>query len=372
MLQRLSIRVLRPLIVVFLLGIGVVVGGCGGTSSLRTPTVFYPTPPQLPRVQYLTRYQNDADVGVQESGFRKFITGKGTSLDGLQKPHFSIWSDGRIYVCDTRRGEIVIMDLQEHRFEIMGKAEGFRFGKPLGMAIASDGTKYVADNVNKRIYVFDAGDRFLRAYGEDGQFGPTGVAVFGDRLFIADAQDHEVEILNRLTGEVVANFRGSDTVDTGLFLMPANLTVDNDGNLYVSDLLAGNIQVFDTDLKYLRTVGRLGDQLGTFGRPRGVAVDDNGNTYVTDAAFENVQVFDPEGVPLIFFGGPGVDPGRMYMPAGITVAKDAVSFFRSFADDRFELETVVLVTSQYGPNGVSVYGVGRGKPGYFDDSGAGK
>ncbi|MFQ5499244.1 MAG: hypothetical protein ACE5FH_06200 [Candidatus Zixiibacteriota bacterium] len=340
--------------------------GCGGKATTRLETVFYPPLPQNPRIQFLTKYHTSKDVGTKVSGFQKFITGQKEQVDALLKPHSSTYYRGKLYVCDSRRGEVVIMDVLEGKMYSLGEKESFEFGKPLCIAISNDGTKYIADNFKRRVYVFDQSDRFVRTIGSEGQFGPTSVAVYGNKLYVADAVDNEVEVLNRHSGELIATTKGSENAPTNVFRMPVNLTVDHKGNLYVSDLLAGNVQVFDSSLSYLRTIGELGDRLGQFGRPRGVAVDSSGFVFVADASFENVQVFSPDGELVLYFGGPSVQPGGLYLPSGVTIAYSNLDIFSKFVDKRFDMKYALIVTNQYGPNGISIYAFGEGKDSYFD------
>ncbi|MFQ5608174.1 MAG: hypothetical protein ACE5GA_09530 [Candidatus Zixiibacteriota bacterium] len=343
--------------------------GCGGRAALKRPTIFYPPLPQQPRIQFLTHYQNSDDLGAKSGGFRQFITGETTFKQALNKPHDVAYYDGKLYVCDSRRSEVVIMDIVNKKISSLGAEEGIAFGKPIGISISADGDKYIADNFRKRVYVFDSLDRFSDYLGEDGQFGPTSVAVYGDRLYVADPGQSEVEVLQRRTGETIEVVKGSDESEFGPFRMPVNLAVDYQGNLYVSDLLANTIHVFDSELNYLRNIGRPGDTYGTFARARGVAVDSSGYVYAADAAFENVQIFDPQGTLNLFFGGPGTAPGNMYLPSGISISYENLEPFSAFVDRRFDLDYVIFVANQYGPNGVSVYGFGGGKSGNFKVSG---
>jgi hypothetical protein len=135
---------------------------------------------------------------------------------------------------------------------------------------------------------------------------------------------------------------------------PANLWVEGE-KVYVSDLGAFSVRVFDRDGRYLRSIGSLGQGFGQFSRPKGVAVDRSGLVYVVDAASENVQVFDPEGRLLMFFGGPYEGPGGMWLPAQVSISYADVDLFRSYVDPRFEAQYLILVTNQYGPDRVNVY-----------------
>ena len=49
----------------------------------------------------------------------------------------------------------------------------------------------------------------------------------------------------------------------------------------------------------------------------------------------------------------------MFLPAGIHIDYDNVDLFREYAVDGAQLEFVVLVTNQFGPHKVAVYGFGQ-------------
>jgi hypothetical protein len=61
---------------------------------------------------------------------------------------------------------------------------------------------------------------------------------------------------------------------------------------------------------------------------------------------------------LLFFGLPGNEPGMMNLPAQIVLDYDNVDLFQQYAVAGAKIEFLVLVTNQYGPNKVSVYGFG--------------
>jgi DNA-binding beta-propeller fold protein YncE len=119
-----------------------------------------------------------------------------------------------------------------------------------------------------------------------------------------------------------------------------------------------NTQVlkFDDRGELLQTFGSLGRRLGQFVRPKGVAVDHEGRLYVVDAASGIVQIFDSDGELLLFFGGMGNRPGELYLPAKVVIDYDNVGLFADRVAPGYKLEYLVLVTSQYGGNKVSVFG----------------
>ncbi len=123
----------------------------------------------------------------------------------------------------------------------------------------------------------------------------------------------------------------------------------------------GRFQIvrFDRDGHFQKAIGRPGDNLGDFARPKGIAVDRAGNLYAVDASFNNLQVFNRDGRLLMFFGGPGTEPGQLQLPADVSIDYDNVRYFQGLADADFEIEYLVLVTSQFGPRQINVYGFGR-------------
>ena len=80
-----------------------------------------------------------------------------------------------------------------------GTGQG-QFETPFRVAVAPNGTVYVADSGNHRVQVFAADGTYQTQWGGqgngDGQFdGPTGLAVAPDgTVYVADANNHRVQI----------------------------------------------------------------------------------------------------------------------------------------------------------------------------------
>ena len=155
---------------------------------------------------------------------------------------------------------------------------------------------------------------------------------------------------------------------------PTNIAIGPEGDVYVVETSNYRVQRFTADGKSVRVYGEVGNEPGTFARPKGIALDRLGRMYVGDAAFENVQVFDNGGKLLLFFGQPGDKLEGLNLPAGVTIDYDNVEFFRRSADPRFNVEYLILVASQFGPNKIDVFGFGRMKGVDYppDDLSAGK
>ena len=84
-------------------------------------------------------------------------------------------------------------------FAIGAQAPVGQFNYPYGVAVAPEGTVYVADTHNHRIQRFSASGQFLGKWGSygsgDGQFyGSSGVAVAPDgTVYVADTWNHRIQ-----------------------------------------------------------------------------------------------------------------------------------------------------------------------------------
>ena len=330
--------------------------GLGGPGAVEEEVGYavFPASPQEPRVQFLAAYSSDEDVLPPLSGFRRFILGDREGRE-LAKPYGVAIHDGQILVCDTKARIVVIFDLRARKVELLGAGPDGRLRKPVNITVDDDGTRYVVDVELQRVMVYDRNGRYLRAIGDPEAWSPTDVAISGRRLYVTDKKSGQVVLLEKTTGEELKRFGRLGSGEGELFT-PTNIEVGADGSVYVSD--TGNFRIlkFDSRGKLLQQIGSLGRGLGQFVRPKGVAVDREGRVYVADAAIQNVQIFDPEGRLLLFFGGAGAEPGRMNLPAKTVIDYDNVDLFADRVVPGYAIQYLIAVTSQFGPNKVSVYG----------------
>ena len=338
------------------LALALVAAGCASAPppAQGPPPVYYPPAPQPPRVQFLTAFSGSQDVQSQ-SGFNRFVVGEAKNVK-LDKPYGVAMHGGRIYVCDTN-ATVVVFDLEKRTFDVLAGATGQgQLVAPVNISITPDGTKYVADPARGQVVVFGADDQYVRAYGVEEKWRPVDAMAYEGRLYVVDGVNGAVRVFDLASGRQVK--RIGDSGDERL-QRPTNLAFDAAGDLLVSDIGRFQVVRYDRDGHFQGTVGQLGDNLGHFARPKGIAVDRDGHLLAVDAAFNNVQLFDPEGRLLMFFGAPGEGPGGLQLPAKVTIDYENLDYFRPFVAPGFELSYVALVTSQFGPNLVSVFGYGR-------------
>ncbi len=327
-------------------------------------TSFYPPAPQPPKIQFLARIASSKDV-VPTKRFQSFVLGE-EPPNRFIKPYGVEARDGIIYVCDMRRAAVAEIDIPNHKFQWLRNEGAGKLRKPINLAIDKDGTKYVADVALGQVMVYDSDNNFKKAFGAEAQFKPVDVAVFKERLYVLDIQDHEVEILNKNTGDVVGTI-GSPALEDGNLAKPSNIYLDKEENVYITNTLNCRIEKYDDRGNHLLSLGQCGDAIGSFIRPKGVAVDDEGFIYVVDAAFENVQIFSPQGQTALFFGGPGDAsvPGALWLPASIDITydKNLIASLNEVRNPDFDVQYLILVMNQFGPPYLNIYGFGDPRPG---------
>lgn len=357
-----------PRNIVLLLGALLLMGCASGkptaVATADRPVAFWPPYPDEPRVQFLRSFSTSNDVAPTKSGMDDLIYGKEKQeVLPLNKPYGVGMHDGKIYVCDLRNAGVTILDLRNKKTLVVGKTGNETMRRPTDIAIADDGMKYVSDNGRGLVFVLDAKDRPVALIGHP-DMKPTGVAVHGDELYVCDFAGSCVEVFNRFSGQSLRKI-GKKGTGEGEFIRPLSVAVDSKGDIYVMDALkpSNQFQKFSADGKLISTFGTLSASTGGLVRPKQIAVDADGTIYVVDAAFQNVQMFDQQGRVLTFFGSPGDHPGAMYMPVGITVHEGDLDLFKDYIHPAFQAERLIVVTNQFGDAKVSVYALGRLKPG---------
>jgi len=188
-----------------------------------------------------------------------FISMEGELPGELNNPRgVDIGPDGLIYVADSRNHRIQVFSpdgMLENNWGSYANvleqdAPGGTFNEPWDVAVAEDGTIFVADTFNHRIQKFDKNGRFIKMWG-----------VF------AQGQDPE-------------SFWG-----------PRGIAIDDIGNVLVTDTGNKRIVVFDSELNYLTQFGGGGFEAGQFDEPVGIAVSRNNEVVVADTWNRRIQIF---------------------------------------------------------------------------------
>ncbi|TRZ92229.1 MAG: hypothetical protein D4R84_12740 [Rhodocyclaceae bacterium] len=320
--------------------------------------VFYPPLPNSPRIQYLTTIASERDLAVRKDSFADFIVGEEKEVQRLTQPYGIALYGGKLYVADTGAGGLAIFDLTQQRFSFVTGTGAGRIKRPINIRIDADGTRYVTDTGRDQVLVYDRDDRFVKAFGVEGQFRPVDLAIAGSRLYVADILHHQIQVLEKDTGKLLFKFGKAGSGEGELF-HPTNIALGPDGDIYVVETSNFRVQRFTAEGKPVRTYGTVGSTVGSFARPKGIAMDKAGRLLVGDAAFQNVQIFDNSGKLLMYFGQTDGSSDGLNLPAGVTVDYDNIAAFRRFAEPKFNIDYLILVASQFGPNKIDIFAFGK-------------
>jgi DNA-binding beta-propeller fold protein YncE len=89
----------------------------------------------------------------------------------------------------------------------------------------------------------------------------------------------------------------------GTFRKSHGLAVAKDGTIFIADTGESQIEVYDSNYKYLRSFGSIGSGDGKFQYIRQIALDQDENLYVLDSSHGVIQILTKEGKLIRKIGG---------------------------------------------------------------------
>jgi sugar lactone lactonase YvrE len=222
-----------------------------------------------------------------------------------------------------------------------GNATSAQFDAPRGVAVARDGTVYVADTTNNTIRRIAPSGEVITLAGTAGQEGlvngagaaarfnePFGLAVDdAGTLYVADASNNAIRKIT--SAGVVSTLAGGggpgSTDGTGSAARldePRGVALDADGTIYVADYDNHLIRKI-TAAGVVTTLAGQADQPGnadgvgtaaSFRSPIGIAVSAAGVVYVADTGNRAIRRITPDGAVTTL-----TSPGQLSEPRGIAV-----------------------------------------------------
>jgi DNA-binding beta-propeller fold protein YncE len=289
-----------------------------------------------------------AEVSGEGERDRNFLFSiYGFEGDLLRRPSsVAVGPNETIYVADTGKKRIVVFDRDGAfvtTYGTIGEGETDLW-EPLGVAVAPDGRSFVVEKSKKKIVFFDAQRQPIKAVFVEEY--PLSARVADDQLFITTESG---VLISDLDGNLETGYikRGKAP---GEFDRPGAVAVGADGRLYVADSLNYRVQAIDIDGTPLWQYGQplpegatqnmTQDSGQLFGLPASITIDENGYLYVVDGLNSEIVVLDSENGELIEkIGDVGHDDGKFYYPDGIDHANGRLIIADKY-NDRIEVFSV--------------------------------
>ncbi len=318
--------------------------GCADSAERLKPEslhLIWPSPPEIPRIQFVASVSAPRDLGIRKSILRKFFDYLiGNKPSAMVSPYgIEVDQAGRVYVVDTFLKTVHVFDVPGNNYYQFPKEPG-SLEFPVDLSIDNDtGLIYITDSQAKAVKIYSNGGKsFVGPLGRGVLERPTGIAINKktSELLVVDTLSANI-VRYALDSRTVKGFFGLPGRQPGHFHYPTNIFTTSDGRFVVSDSLNFRVQVFSSRGMPVAVFGNRGNRPGSFARPRGVAVDSDGNIYVVDALFDVVQIFDSAGRLLMDFGGPGSDAGKFWLPTGITIDANDLIYISDSYNNRVQV-----------------------------------
>ena len=205
---------------------------------------------------------------------------------------------------------------------------GITMGASASVAFDSKGHLFVLTRGAQPFFEFDADGKFIRSFG-DGLFVRShGLKIDNDgNIWATDVGAHTVMKLNP-QGQVLLTLgtkgqRGEWNDSSHLLNEPNDVAIGRGGDIFVvqghTPGTAGDPRVlkFDKNGKFIKSWGGKGKEPGKFEVAHGIALDAKGQLWVADRENQRIQIFDAGGKfikELKYAGVPcSLDIGRQYI-----------------------------------------------------------
>ena len=215
----------------------------------------------------------------------------GLHVMDLQSGSFNTWGlDGAGVLSkpvnlaiDRKTGEIFVADIMKKQVLVYGQNGQFlrAYGRldqlkgPTDVAVTPDRI-FICDLKAHQVVVIDRSSaKELYRIGSPGSgnanlYHPSCIEILNDKLYVTDTTNFRVQIFD-LEGKSIGRF-GSIGRVPGTFSRPKGLAVDNAGRIYVADAAFENIQVFDDQHRLLLGFLQAGNRTGMINLPADITI----------------------------------------------------------------------------------------------------
>lgn len=279
--------------------------------------------------------------GMTQLSAEVIVGEQGDGPAQLESPRsVALGPEGDLYVADTGNHRIVVLSPEGEPRAAWGSfgaevrpGEQPLLNEPWGLAVADDGSVYVADTWNHRIQRLSPEGDVLSSFGTygaseelDSFWGPRDVAVDEEgRVFVADTGNKRVVVYDA-DGQAVTSFGGGGAA-MGFLDEPVGLAIGPEGRVFVADTWNQRVQVFqETEAGVFEAVDQrpleawFGQSLDN--KPY-LDASTEGHVCLSDPEAFRILCFNEEGEFLMGWGDGGSGPGQFGLPVGVAFDEES-------------------------------------------------
>ncbi|NJO02472.1 MAG: hypothetical protein HC880_12975, partial [Bacteroidia bacterium] len=304
------------------------------------PSIIFTLPMNVNNRVRKINAQNGQILSLAGNGTEGYFGDQGPATQAaLYNPErLRLDSAGNVYIVDEFNNRVRKVDARTGMITTIagngkaayqgdgGPATEASLNHPEGIALDNQGNIYIADKLNHCVRKVEAATGFIYTVAGNNQpgftgdrglatqaslFNPIGLAIDAQaNLYIADELNHRIRkvdaqngIITTIAGDGAPRYHG----DGGLavyasFQGPADVMLDKQGNLYISDRDNHRIRKMDAQTGIIQTIvgngipGSSGDGgVATAARlnyPFGLSLDEQDNLYIADALNHRIRKLD--------------------------------------------------------------------------------
>ena len=239
---------------------------------------------------------------------------------------------------------------------------GITMGASASVAFDSKGHLFVLTRGAQPFFEFDADGKFIRSFGEGLFVRSHGLKIDNDgNIWATDVGAHTVMKLNP-QGQVLLTLgtkgqRGEWNDSSHLLNEPNDVAIGRGGDIFVvqghTPGTAGDPRVlkFDKNGKFIKSWGGKGKEPGKFEVAHGIALDAKGQLWVADRENQRIQIFDAGGKFIKELKYAGV-------PCSLNIGRQYIFMVNGFAGQvlKLDLNGNVLAATGKAGKGVGEFG----------------
>ena len=270
-------------------------------------------------------------MGSEESR----IHGKSTDLgDGTYSVTFTAKSEGehelQVRIADRPiRGSPFTLTARLPRttpYDALSQQKVFStYQNPWDVAFTENGSLAVVEHTYHTVSLYSVDGKRLHTFGSCGSsgsddnrfFGPTGVAIRGDVMYVTEHGNSRVQKFSISQQSFISKF-GSNGSGNGQFSSPRGICIDPEGKVFIADYSNHRVQVFETDGTFAYAITADPENAESkFQNPWGLAFDPQGRLHIAAYTSKCITVYTPEGMFVESYG-----VGTLNNPAGIAIDEE--------------------------------------------------